>query len=372
MSDRPCVLVFSGADPSGGAGMAADIQAISAMGAHALPVLTAITVQDNNRVHAVLPVAPEVLLQQARVLLAQVPVAAVKIGIPGSAENAQAIATLIGELRATHRQAAGVAPGWAQRLYSDPPVVLDPVLRSGHGDALGRDDAVQALAPLLPLATLVTPNGPEAAALAGAAARHRVAPRSAAAREAALAGAGSGAGPGGWTDPSPHGIGAGIAAGAVAGAGAGAAFGDAYGARAATHGGGLGGAAGAAPEGGFAALAVPGVPPIWHGTAHGDALAHARVLRAMGCGHVLVTGGHDEGSDVVVNRWLGPDRQQNWSWPRLAGSFHGSGCTLASATAALLALGQPMAQALTKAQGYTQRAGGPPDANAPRPPPPQP
>jgi len=107
MSDRPCVLVFSGADPSGGAGMAADIQAITAMGAHALPVLTAITVQDNNRVHAVMPVAADVVLQQARALLAQVPVAAVKIGIPGSAENAQAIATLIGELRATHRAAAG-------------------------------------------------------------------------------------------------------------------------------------------------------------------------------------------------------------------------------------------------------------------------
>ncbi len=279
MSDRPCVLVFSGADPSGGAGMAADIQAISAMGAHALPVLTAITVQDNNRVHAVLPVAPEVLLQQARTLLAQVPVAAVKIGIPGSAENAQAIATLIGELRATHRQAAGAAPGWVQRLYSDPPVVLDPVLRSGHGDALGRDDAVQALAPLLPLATLITPNGPEAAALAAAAARHRVAPRA----------------------------------------------------------------------------ALPEVAPIWHGTAHGDALAHARMLRGLGCGHVLVTGGHDEGSEVVINRWLGPERQQNWSWPRLAGSFHGSGCTLAAAAAALLALGNPMAQALAKAQGYTQR-----------------
>jgi hydroxymethylpyrimidine/phosphomethylpyrimidine kinase len=76
----------------------------------------------------------------------------------------------------------------------------------------------------------------------------------------------------------------------------------------------------------------------------------------MGCGHVLVTGGHDEGSDVVINRWLGPDRQQNWSWPRLPGGFHGSGCTLAAATAALLALGNTMAQALTKAQGYTQRA----------------
>jgi len=282
MSDRPCVLVFSGADPSGGAGMAADIQAITAMGAHALPVLTAITVQDNNHVHAVLPLAPEVVQQQARTLMAQVPVAAVKIGIPGSAENAHAIAQLIAELRATHRQAAEAAPGWAAKLYSEPPVVLDPVLRSGHGDALGRDDAIKSLSPLLPLATLLTPNGPEAAALAAGMARHAALP------------------------PGASGTGAGHAA--------------------------------------------------WHGTAHGDALTHARTLRALGCGHVLVTGGHDEDSDVVINRWLGPDRQQNWSWPRLPGSFHGSGCTLAAATAALLALGNNMAQALTKAQGYTQRA----------------
>ena len=345
MSDRPCVLVFSGADPSGGAGMAADIQAITAMGAHALPVLTAITVQDNNRVHAVMPVAADVVLQQARALLAQVPVAAVKIGIPGSAENAQAIATLIGELRATHRAAAGAAPGWAQRLYSDPPVVLDPVLRSGHGDALGRDDAVQALAPLLPLATLITPNGPEAAALAGNAARYRAPVRVGAAANAAS--------------------GAGAKARSVAAAAEGvtedAVLDGTNGGRAT---GGLSSVARArmtsetalAVAAPMVALATPGVPPVWHGTAHGDALAHARALRALGCTHVLVTGGHDEGSDVVINRWLGPDRQQNWSWPRLPGGFHGSGCTLAAATAALLALGNTMAQALTKAQGYTQRA----------------
>jgi len=325
MSDRPCVLVFSGADPSGGAGMAADIQAITAMGAHALPVLTAITVQDNNRVHAVMPLAPEVVLQQARALLAQVPVAAVKIGIPGSAENAQAIATLIGELRATHRAAAGAAPGWAQRLYSDPPVVLDPVLRSGHGDALGRDDAVQALAPLLPLATLITPNGPEAAVLAGNAARYRAPVRVG----AAAAGAGV-------AIRSP--------AVSMSSAASYSALEDAPDEAA---------PADAAP---MVAPATPGIPPAWHGTAHGDALAHARALRALGCTHVLVTGGHDEGSDVVINRWLGPDRQQNWSWPRLPGGFHGSGCTLAAATAALLAMGNTMAQALTKAQGYTQRA----------------
>ncbi|SFG96522.1 Phosphomethylpyrimidine kinase [Duganella sp. CF458] len=333
MSDRPCVLVFSGADPSGGAGMAADIQAITAMGAHALPVLTAITVQDNNRVHAVMPVAAEVVLQQARALLAQVPVAAVKIGIPGSAENAQAIATLIGELRATHRAAAGAAPGWAQRLYSDPPVVLDPVLRSGHGDALGRDDALQALAPLLPLATLITPNGPEAAALAGNAARYRMPARLGAAATAGAAAV--------------------KRAAAASMTGAGAAPEEVWEAAA---GGGVAGELALADALPMVALATPGVPRAWHGTAHGDALAHARALRALGCTHVLVTGGHDEGSDVVINRWLGPDRQQNWSWPRLAGGFHGSGCTLAAATAALLALGNTMAQALTKAQGYTQRA----------------
>jgi hydroxymethylpyrimidine kinase/phosphomethylpyrimidine kinase len=201
----------------------------------------------------------------------------VKIGIPGSAENAHAIAQLIAELRATHRQAAEAAPGWAAKLYTEPPVVLDPVLRSGHGDALGRDDAIKSLSPLLPLATLLTPNGPEAAALAAGMARHAALP----------------------------------------------------------------------PGAGHAA---------WHGTPHGDALTHARALRALGCAHVLVTGGHDEDSDVVINRWLGPDRQQNWSWQRLPGSFHGSGCTLAAATAALLALGNSMAQALAKAQGYTQRA----------------
>jgi hydroxymethylpyrimidine/phosphomethylpyrimidine kinase len=153
-----CVLVFSGADPSGGAGMAADILAIHAQGAHALPVITALTVQDNDRVYEVLPVEPEVVLRQARALAAKGTIDAVKIGIPGSAANARAIAQLIQELRAL--------PGASSASL---PVVLDPVLASGHGDLLSRDDAVQALAVLLPLATLVTPNEPEAAALARAA-----------------------------------------------------------------------------------------------------------------------------------------------------------------------------------------------------------
>ena len=146
-----CVLVFAGLDPSGGAGIQADIQAISAAGAHALPIVTALTVQDNQHVHAVHPVDPEVLHAQARALVDQgTRLDAIKIGIVGSAANAKVIADVITLLRATN---------------ADLPVVLDPVLASGHGDMLSKGDAVQALVSLRTLATLITPNLPEASAL---------------------------------------------------------------------------------------------------------------------------------------------------------------------------------------------------------------
>ena len=149
---RRTVLVFAGADPSGGAGIAADIVAIAAQGAHALPVITALTVQDNDRVFGVEPVAPELLRRQAQALIDKMAIHAVKIGIPGSAANAAVIAQLIAQLRL---------------IRPDLPVVLDPVLASGHGDVLSRDDAVLALAPLLPVTTVIVPNGPEALALGG-------------------------------------------------------------------------------------------------------------------------------------------------------------------------------------------------------------
>jgi hydroxymethylpyrimidine/phosphomethylpyrimidine kinase len=150
---RHTVLVFAGADPSGGAGIAADIVAIAAQGAHALPVITALTVQDNDRVFGVTPVAPELLRRQAQALIDKIAIDAVKIGIPGSAANAAVIAQLIAQLKLRR---------------PDLPVVLDPVLASGHGDVLSRDDAVLALAPLLPVTTVIVPNGPEALALGGA------------------------------------------------------------------------------------------------------------------------------------------------------------------------------------------------------------
>ncbi len=150
---KAVVLVFAGLDPSGGAGIQADIQAISAAGAHPLPIVTALTVQDNQHVHAVHPVEPSVLREQALALIGQhTRIDAVKIGIVGSAANAQAIAEVITILRASSK---------------DLPVVLDTVLASGHGDVLTKGDAVQALAPLRKLATLLTPNLPEARALCG-------------------------------------------------------------------------------------------------------------------------------------------------------------------------------------------------------------
>ncbi|OBV39046.1 bifunctional hydroxymethylpyrimidine kinase/phosphomethylpyrimidine kinase [Janthinobacterium psychrotolerans] len=149
---RPAVLVFAGLDPSGGAGIAADILAIAAQGAHALPIVTALTVQDNDRVFEVRPVDAALLLRQAQALMDKMAIAAVKIGIPGSAANAAAIARVIAQLR---------------RAQPGLPVVLDPVLASGHGDVLSTGDAVLALAPLLPLTTVIVPNGPEASRLTG-------------------------------------------------------------------------------------------------------------------------------------------------------------------------------------------------------------
>ena len=146
----PAVLVFAGLDPGGGAGLAADVLAIAAQGAHALPVATALTVQDNNRVHAVQPVDAGFVLAQAEVLVDTVGIRAVKLGIPGSRANARAIAGLLRTLRAR-----------------DPalPIVLDPVLASGHGDALAEDDPLDIVGELLALATIALPNEPEACAI---------------------------------------------------------------------------------------------------------------------------------------------------------------------------------------------------------------
>lgn len=147
---RPNVMVFSGLDCSGGAGIQADIEAIGAVGSHTLPIVTALTVQDNDRVFAVNPVDSAIWRHQVDVLIEKIQINAIKIGAIGNRANADALALLIEKLK---------------KRQPDLPVVLDTVLGSGHGDLLTEGPAEYVLLPLIPLATLVTPNLPEAARL---------------------------------------------------------------------------------------------------------------------------------------------------------------------------------------------------------------
>ncbi|MBI1890917.1 MAG: hydroxymethylpyrimidine/phosphomethylpyrimidine kinase [Burkholderiales bacterium] len=238
---RPSVLVFAGSDPSGGAGLQADVQTIAALGAHPLSVVTSLTVQDNDRVYAVHPIPSALLRQQAQALIDKIDISAVKVGIVGNRANAEAIAEIVIQLRNRNPEL---------------PLVLDPVLASGHGDALAIDDAVKTLEPLSSIATLVTPNLPEATVLSG-------------------------------------------------------------------------------------------------GDRRSD--SQAEVLLSKGCSHVLIKGGHAH-DDKIVNRWFTNGEFRSWTWPRLPGTFHGSGCTLASAVAAFLALGKSMPDAIEDAQAYTHQA----------------
>jgi hydroxymethylpyrimidine kinase/phosphomethylpyrimidine kinase len=144
---RPVVLCFSGLDPSGGAGLQADIESIAGLGAHAAVICTALTVQDSQRVHGFEPVTPELIRRQADAVLADLPIGAIKLGMLGSG----AIADVVREV-----------------LVANPgiPVVLDPVLAANSGGSLAGDDLAQALFRLLPLTTIATPNSPEARRLA--------------------------------------------------------------------------------------------------------------------------------------------------------------------------------------------------------------
>lgn len=144
----PIVLAFAGTDPTGGAGIQADLLTLSSMGCHALSVITAITVQDTAGVEDVQAVDSDWVSDQARLVLEDMPVAAFKIGLIGSIENVAAIAEVVSD-------------------YPDVPLILDPVLASGRGDELATEDMVAAMRELLiPQTTILTPNSREARRLA--------------------------------------------------------------------------------------------------------------------------------------------------------------------------------------------------------------
>ncbi|GAA4705835.1 hydroxymethylpyrimidine/phosphomethylpyrimidine kinase [Promicromonospora umidemergens] len=146
-------LTIAGSDPSGGAGIQADLKTFAALGGYGCAVLTGLTAQSTTGVTRVLPVPGDVVTAQLETLFADVAVDAVKIGMTTDAVVARAIAAVLRDLRS-----AGPAP------Y----VVLDPVMVSTSGHRLLEADAEAVLRDeLLPLADLVTPNLPEAAVLLG-------------------------------------------------------------------------------------------------------------------------------------------------------------------------------------------------------------
>ena len=227
----PIVLAFAATDPTGGAGLQADVLTLAARGCHPLSVVTALTVQDTRGVESLHAIEAARVVEQARCLLADFKVAAFKLGVLGSAQNAAAIARILAE----HPQA---------------PVVVDPVLSSGRGDALAGEDVVAVMKKaIFPLTAVATPNTIEARRLGGVSA-----------------------------------------------------------------------------------------------------------MLAAGCRHVLVTGTHEEGADVVNRLHDSRGLVREDRWPRLPGSYHGSGCTLASALAAALAKGMAMPEAVRDAQDYTWHA----------------
>ena len=236
----PVVLTFAASDPSGGAGMQADLLTLASTGCHPLSVITALTVQDTLGVEAVFPIDAEWVADQARCLLEDMRVDAFKIGVLGSVENIAAIAEIVAD-------------------YPDIPLILDPVLASGRGDELANDDMMQALLELLlPQTTILTPNSLELRRLAE--------------RE----------------DDEDVTL----------------------------------------------------------------ATCAARLIEA-GCEYVLLTGTH-ENTPQVINTLYGENGVvRTDSWARLPGSYHGSGCTLASAIAAMLANGLDLTDAVREAQDYT-------------------
>ena len=149
----PNVLSIAGSDSSGGAGVQADLKVFSALGVYGASVITAITAQNTLGVMAVDDVSIDVIQAQIQAVFADIEIGVVKIGM---LSNADVIALVANELASL------------KRINKIQHIVLDPVMVATSGDALLAENAVSALREkLIPMATLVTPNLPEASALIG-------------------------------------------------------------------------------------------------------------------------------------------------------------------------------------------------------------
>ncbi len=236
----PVVLSVAGSDSSGGAGLQADLKTFAAFGVHGASVVTAITAQNTRRVEAVFPLPAQQIVAQLRAVLDDIPVSTIKLGMLGNAECVRAVIQCLREHHFAH-------------------VILDPVMISTSGDRLLDQAGIDLLRnELMPLASVVTPNVPEAECLLGRRLHSQT-----------------------------------------------------------------------------------------------DMRAAAQELRGLGCAAVLLKGAHMEG--IEVEDWY-VDANQSLCFrhPRLQIEGHGTGCTLASALAAGLALGHSHKRAASDAIDYVQ------------------
>lgn len=141
------ILIIAGSDSGGGAGIQADIKTVTMLGGHAMTAVTALTAQNTLGVQAVMPVPTEMVLAQIASCVSDIGVDAVKIGMLGSAETAHAVADVLEKL--------------------DVPIVFDPVMIATSGDVLVDAATIAAFERLMAIASVVTPNIPELAALGG-------------------------------------------------------------------------------------------------------------------------------------------------------------------------------------------------------------
>ncbi len=141
--------MLSGLDPSGGAGIQADIQAITSIGAHPLPVITCLTVQDTRNVYGAEPVSPDLIKQQLECLAQDTPIHAIKTGALGNAEVVEVLVEFV-------------------QKHSGVPLIVDPVIKAAGGGDLADDALVTAMKDkLFARAEMITPNGIELAQLGG-------------------------------------------------------------------------------------------------------------------------------------------------------------------------------------------------------------
>ena len=234
MAERPVVLLVGGLDPSGGAGLAADIQTVTALGAHPAPVASLLTVQDTGSLTRMEPLPPALVAAQAGAVLDDMPVAAIKLGALGTAAIGIAVAEMVARCPTI-------------------PLVTDPVLAASEGGALADNTLIDVYRErIFPASVLATPNRGELERLA--------------------------------------------------------------------------------PTDGAAELLARGLPAC------------------------LITGGEGPGERIVHELHTAEGIDLVPGGKRRPGPFHGSGCTLASAIAARLALGDDLRAAVTAADDFVQRA----------------